>query len=106
MPATLCVVSSAPCAQWRGLSHLSRLAIPFAMAEIAPPAFQNRLSRSFPLSPPSQALPSPIQRILSRPRWAALRLALGRAGHAAGGGAKRPFEFPIRYMTYDRVGYA
>ena len=51
--------------------------------DVCNPVCKNRLSRVFLLSHPSQALPSPIQRILSRPRWAALRLALGRAGGAA-----------------------
>ena len=52
----------------------------------APQPFKNRPSRVFPLSHPSQALPYPIPRLLSRPRcawrWGALAGLPQRAGHA------------------------
>jgi len=40
--------------------------------------------------------PSPILRSISRPHGAARRRAVGRWGCSRRGGAKRPFEFPIR----------
>jgi hypothetical protein len=52
----------------------------------SPQPFKNRPSRVCPLSHPSQALPYPIPRLLSRPRcawrWGALAGLPQRAGHA------------------------
>ena len=52
----------------------------------SPQPVKNRPSRVCPLSHPSQALPSPIPRLLSRPRcawrWGALAGLPQRAGHA------------------------
>ncbi len=101
-PPTSVYPSRAPVPPWKFLSaaenvFLKELLLPFSCkrrgfcpsvpgAAHSPQPFKNRPSRVYPLSHPSQALPSPIPRLLSRPRcawrWGALAGLPQRAGHA------------------------
>ena len=76
MPTTSCVVSSATCAPWRGISHLSRVP---SRLQLPPPAFHHRLSRGLRPGATPAALPYPILRRVSRPRGAARGQSRGRA---------------------------
>jgi hypothetical protein len=66
----------------------------FDLSHVPPSLPQPPVPRPSPQGPP-EARPYPILRRLSRPLWAALRFAPGRS---RGGGATRPFEFPIRLV--------